>query len=258
MDDGVTLRPPPVCTGRGVGLRTEWEPPTLRAALWLSTRRSWRLLDGFLRLQRRANASALPLTTCDSEREGTEVRESCILSSPEERLRSLGRRCLVRRESIPSRSSRVVQIGCSCSILSVDCRWNDISADSRPRGLWASMWHILGGNGAFPPDSESVVQARARNNDAWSFLIFQVFLLFPRQTADVYLEVRLRRGWLQYRSREFFAPDRMHGDCPNLRILCTTDARTHAFQSNNVVWRQQHWALDLSGVQFVFRNKSVV
>ena len=32
MDDSVTLRPPPVCTGRGGRLlRTEWEPPTLRA-----------------------------------------------------------------------------------------------------------------------------------------------------------------------------------------------------------------------------------
>ena len=27
-----------------VGLRMEWEPPTLRAALWVSTRQSWRLL----------------------------------------------------------------------------------------------------------------------------------------------------------------------------------------------------------------------
>ena len=34
MDDGITLRPPPVCTGRGERwLRKEWEPPTLRAAL---------------------------------------------------------------------------------------------------------------------------------------------------------------------------------------------------------------------------------
>ena len=42
MDEGVTLRPPPVCTGRGGRwLRTEWEPPTLRAALWLSTRPTW-------------------------------------------------------------------------------------------------------------------------------------------------------------------------------------------------------------------------
>ena len=75
--------------------------------------------------------------------------------------------------------------------------------------------------------------------------IFQVFLLFPRQTAGVYLEVRLRRGWLHYRSREFFAPDRPCGDCPQshhslhkcLTILCTSDvsvapalavqARTH-------------------------------
>ena len=32
------------------GLRTEWEPPTLRAALWVSTRPTWRLLDGLLPL----------------------------------------------------------------------------------------------------------------------------------------------------------------------------------------------------------------
>ena len=38
--------------------RTAWEPPALRAALWVSTRQSWRLLDGLLPLRRRANASA--------------------------------------------------------------------------------------------------------------------------------------------------------------------------------------------------------
>ena len=94
------LRSAPVVVD--VGLRTEWEPPTFLAALWLSTRGSWRLPDGFLPLQRRANSSALPLTTCDCEREGAEVRQRCIVSSPEERLRSPGRRCPVRRESIPT------------------------------------------------------------------------------------------------------------------------------------------------------------
>ena len=48
------------------------------------------------------------------------------------------------------------------------------------------------------------MSARFQDNFAWSFLNISGFLLFPRQTADVCLEVRLRRGWLQYRSREFF------------------------------------------------------
>ena len=43
------LRSAPVVVD--VGVRTEWEPPTLRAALWFSTRQSWRLLDGFLPLR---------------------------------------------------------------------------------------------------------------------------------------------------------------------------------------------------------------
>ena len=50
------LRSAPVVVDAGV--RTEWEPPTLRAAMSVSTRPSGRLLDGFLPLQRRANASA--------------------------------------------------------------------------------------------------------------------------------------------------------------------------------------------------------
>ena len=54
------LRSAPVVVDACV--RTEWEPPTLRAALWLSTRPSGRLLGGFLPLQRRANASGLPQT----------------------------------------------------------------------------------------------------------------------------------------------------------------------------------------------------
>ena len=45
------LRSAPVVVDACV--RTEWEPPTLRAALSVSTRPSGRLLDGFLPLQRR-------------------------------------------------------------------------------------------------------------------------------------------------------------------------------------------------------------
>ena len=45
------LRSAPVVVD--VGLGKEWEPPTLRAALWLSTRPSRRLLNGFLPLQQR-------------------------------------------------------------------------------------------------------------------------------------------------------------------------------------------------------------
>ena len=41
-----------------------------------------------------------------------------------------------------SRSSRVVKVGRSCKSISVDCRWDDILATSRPRGLWASMRHL--------------------------------------------------------------------------------------------------------------------
>ena len=51
-NDALTkLQPPPVCTGRGGRwLRKEWEPPTLLAALSISTRQSCRLLDGLLPL----------------------------------------------------------------------------------------------------------------------------------------------------------------------------------------------------------------
>ena len=59
------LRSAPVVVD--VGLRTEWEPPTLRAALWVSTRQSWRLLDDLLLLQRRALASVLQRSTCCCE-----------------------------------------------------------------------------------------------------------------------------------------------------------------------------------------------
>ena len=62
----------------------------------------------------------------------------------------------------------MVKVGRSCSDLSVDCRWNDISATSRLRGLWASMRHLVSRR-AFPPDTESVSQARVQNILAWSF-----------------------------------------------------------------------------------------
>ena len=52
---GVALRPPPFVVDDG--FRTELEPRTLRASLSVSTRPTWRLLDGVLPLQRRANAS---------------------------------------------------------------------------------------------------------------------------------------------------------------------------------------------------------
>ena len=47
------LRSAPVVVD--ASLRTEWEPPALRAALWVSTRQSWRLLDGFLPLRDEGN-----------------------------------------------------------------------------------------------------------------------------------------------------------------------------------------------------------
>ena len=45
-------------------LRTEWEPPTLRAALCYSTRQSWRLLDGLPPLLRRMRARSYQEHTC--------------------------------------------------------------------------------------------------------------------------------------------------------------------------------------------------
>ena len=51
-----------------VGLRTEWEPPTLRAALCVSTRRSWRLLDGLF-----------PLQTCNGVRGAVPTTLHCRL-----------------------------------------------------------------------------------------------------------------------------------------------------------------------------------
>ena len=49
------LRSAPVVVDACV--RKEWEPPTLLAALSISTRQSWRLLDGFLPLRRCTNTS---------------------------------------------------------------------------------------------------------------------------------------------------------------------------------------------------------
>ena len=45
------------------------------AALWVSTRRSRRLLDGLLPLRRRANASVLPQSTCGCELLGGTVKK---------------------------------------------------------------------------------------------------------------------------------------------------------------------------------------
>ena len=68
MDDGVSLRPPPVCTGRGGRwLRKEWEPPTLLAAL-CELYALWRLPDGLPPLRRCANASAQLRCRCVVER----------------------------------------------------------------------------------------------------------------------------------------------------------------------------------------------
>ena len=69
------LRSAPVVVD--VGIRTGWEPPTLRAACPSPRARHGRLLDGFLPLRRRAHASALPLTKCGCEREGPKLRERC-------------------------------------------------------------------------------------------------------------------------------------------------------------------------------------
>ena len=60
-----------------VGLRTEWEPPTLRAALWVSTRHSWRLLDGFLPLRDEGNLQFLVVTARFDKNRGPELRERC-------------------------------------------------------------------------------------------------------------------------------------------------------------------------------------
>ena len=53
------LRSAPVVVDACV--RTEWEPPTLRAALSVSTRPSGRLLDGFVPLRRRKSVTVVAL-----------------------------------------------------------------------------------------------------------------------------------------------------------------------------------------------------
>ena len=68
------LRSAPVVVD--VGVRTEWEPPTLRAALSVSTRPSGRLLDGFVPLRRRqSRAVACFLMTDRDEKDCPECRE---------------------------------------------------------------------------------------------------------------------------------------------------------------------------------------
>ena len=73
---------------------------------------------------------------------------------------------------------------------------------------------ILGRNNVFPLDTKSVSQARVRDNFAWSHLYFRYFF------RDVYLELRLRRGWLQYKR------------C--LRRSRSRSVRTHVFQSKHL------------------------
>ena len=65
------LRSAPVVVGGG--LRTEWEPPALRAALWLSTRRSWRLLDGLFPLPTRTSVNEVTASAKTKKLRGCEV-----------------------------------------------------------------------------------------------------------------------------------------------------------------------------------------
>ena len=122
------LRSAPVVVDDGV--RTEWEPPTLRAATSVSTRPSGRLLDGFLPLQRRANASAGSLQ-CRTSRC---VLCCCKRKKPDPEVRE---RCRVRRLPFVYSPS-----GCAgqCGLLFHSyCDTRRFIVFSRPRGLWASM-----------------------------------------------------------------------------------------------------------------------
>ena len=84
MNRGVTQWLVPVCTGLGVGLRMEREPPSLLAALLFSTRRLRRLLDG------------LPLLHDGAWTSGTSGREFLVnprgREAKEFAIRSRGRR----------------------------------------------------------------------------------------------------------------------------------------------------------------------
>ena len=115
-------------------------------------------------------------------------------------------------------------------ILSIGCRWNDISAISRPRGLWASMRHLDSRQKqcVSTRHKERVASSRSRQFCLEFHLYFRYFF------RDVYLELRLRRGWLQYRSQEFFAPHRvsMYKRC--LRRSRSRSVRTHVFQSKHL------------------------
>ena len=153
MDDVVTLRPPPVCTGRdGRWLRKEWEPPTLLAALSISTRRSWRLLDGLLPLRRRAIASAGSLQPRTSRRVLRSVRVQ--LTGQKWHVQKVARDadrllfCLAlagcgRRCAILSRWTAQLDISHRHSSWSRLCLAYDsrLRTSPRPRGLWASMRH---------------------------------------------------------------------------------------------------------------------
>ena len=125
------LRSAPVVVD--VGLRTEWEPPTLRAALWVSTRQSWRLHDGLLPLQRRAFPVQAPNFAIGSKVPGPEGRERsrspALLSCPCGLWASM--RYTVRVDSTARHFTLTLGV-----VFTYDSR---LWTSPRPHGLWASM-----------------------------------------------------------------------------------------------------------------------
>ena len=122
------LRSAPVVVDGGI--RTEWEPPTLRAALWLSTRPTW--------------APPRGLTASPTSRERVcrvvAVQDTAMRSlllqalQPDPEVRE---RCRVRRLPFVYSPS-----GCAgqCALLFHSyCDSRGFIVFSRPRGLWASM-----------------------------------------------------------------------------------------------------------------------
>ena len=130
------LRSAPVVVD--VGVRTEWEPPTLRAALWLSTRPTW--------------APPRWLTASPTSRERVcrvvAVQDIAMRSlllqalAPDPEVRE---RCRVRRLPFVYSPS-----GCAgqCGLLFHSCcDSRRFMVFSRPRGLWASMrYPVLSGS----------------------------------------------------------------------------------------------------------------
>ena len=97
-----------------------------------SARPTWRLLDGFLPLQRRANASALPLTKCRCEREGPEVSERCrVMRSQRRNVQKIVRDF---REILIADSRRVNSAG-----RTQPADFPGVLHGVRPCGLWASL-----------------------------------------------------------------------------------------------------------------------